>query len=286
MKVDPRLRARRVAVQRELGRRRLRVLLGVFAVPALVGAGYLLVDSALLDVDHVQVVGASHSGAARVMSVAGIERGEPLVRVDASAVARRVEELPWVDDARVVRRWPGTVRIEVSEYEPTAFVRRSGSVALLGDDGRVLGDVASPPAGVLEIVGVRRLPEVGEMLSPPDVAGLTATLPVALADRLSSVDVAHGVTLRVADGPEIRLGDLDDLRAKAAAALAVLERLGEEPAEYVDVSVPSAPVVGTATGEVMPGLDAPLDLGGATLAEPAAPASDPPTTGGSAVNDR
>lgn len=276
VKVDPRLRARRVAVQRELGRRRLRVFLGIAAVPALLGAAYLLVDSAMFDVDRVQVVGASQSRPAEVVAVSEIERGEPMVRLDAGAAARRVEQIPWVASARVVRRWPGTVRIEVSEYDPAAFVRRStSSVALVASDGRVLDDVATAPEGLLEIVGVRRLPEVGATLSPPGAAGLASRLPAALAGRVAEVDLSHGVTLRLADGPEIRLGDLGDLDAKAAAALAVLERLGEEPAEYLDVGVPSAPVVGTASGEVMPGLDAPLDLGATT--QPDAPGSPPDT---------
>lgn len=274
-KVDPRLRARRVAVQRELGRRRLRMLLGIAAAPALLGAAYLLVDSAVLDVDRVQVYGASQTPPADVAAVSEIERGDPMARIAAGAAARRVEELPWVESARVVRRWPGTVRIEVTEYEPAAFVRRSTSaVALVAPDGRVLADVATAPEGLLEIVGVRRLPEVGATLSPSGAAGLASELPAALAGRVAEIDLSRGVTLHLAGGPEIRLGDLDDLDAKAAAALAVLERLGEEPAEYLDVGVPSSPVVGTAFGEVMPGLDAPIDLGATTRPEPLDASSD------------
>lgn len=269
VKVDPRLRARRVAVQRELGRRRLRILLAIAAVPALLGAAYLLVDSAMLDVDRVQVIGASQSTPAEVAAMSGIARGEPMVRIDAAAAARRVEQLPWVESARVVRRWPGTVRIEVAEYVPAAFVRRSSStVALVASDGRVLGDTESAPGGLLEIVGVRRPPEIGATLSPPGAAGLASELPSELVDRIARVDLSHGVTLHLADGPQIRLGDVDDLGAKAAAALAVLERLGEEPAEYVDVGVPSAPVVGTGSGEVMPGLDAPVDAAASTQPHP------------------
>lgn len=277
VKVDPRLRARRVAVQRELGRRRLRLLLGIAAVPALLGAAYLLVDSAMLDVDRVQVIGASQSTPAEVAAMTGIENGEPMVRIDAAAAARRAEALPWVESARVVRRWPGTVRIEVTEYLPAAFVRRSSStVALVAPDGRVLGDTETAPGGLLEIVGVRRLPEIGATLSPPGVAGLASELPAALVGRVARVDLSQGVTLHLADGPQIRLGDVDDLGAKSAAVLAVLELLGEEPAEYVDVRVPSAPVVGTGSGHVMPGLDAPLDLGVTT--QPASRVLSPAAT--------
>jgi hypothetical protein len=41
-----------------------------------------------------------------------------------------------------------------------------------------------------------------------------------------------------------RLGDADALEEKLAAALAVLNNLGDERVEYIDVRVPSAPAVG------------------------------------------
>lgn len=239
--VDPRIRARRIEVQRQLGRRRLRVLVVAAAVAALGGGAWWAVRSPLLDVDRVVVRGAVHVDAATIVGAAGVARGQALLDVDTGAVVRRVESLAWVARADVARDWPGTLRITVREYRPVAFARRpDGAVALLSAGGRVLADADAAGDGLVEVTGLRRVPDVGSRLFPPDAAGVARAVPRPLGRQVVAVDVADGVALRLASGTEVRLGTLDDLAAKAAAALAVLERAGG--AAYVDVRVPSAPV--------------------------------------------
>lgn len=262
--VDPRLKERRKAVERERERHRARVVLAILAVPAAAASVLLLLRSAAFDVDAVKVDGARHVDAEEVRDAAGVALGTALAFVDTDAAADRVEELPWVDEARISRRWPGTVRVEVTEHVPAAFVRRTdGAVMLVAADGAVLGRAEEAPEGAVEIVGVRRLPEPGSMLAPAGAAGVVSELPDALAARVIGVDLADsGVSLRLLFGPEIRMGSLDDVEAKGAAALAVMDRIGDEPVAYIDVSVPSAPVAGTAGGDAVPGLDAPVSVGG------------------------
>ncbi|MCZ7536428.1 MAG: FtsQ-type POTRA domain-containing protein [Acidimicrobiia bacterium] len=258
--VDPRLRDRRRAVQRAKERHRLRVVLAVLAVPAVIGAGILVLRSAIFDVDHVRVSGTGHVSVDEVRDAAAVDLGTPLAFVDAGSVAERVERLPWVAGAEVTRRWPGTVLIAVVEHEPAAFVRGpAGEVVLVADGGRVLGEAATPPQGAVEITGVRRLPDPGDVLVPAGAAGIAGDLPDSLAGRVATIDLGEaGVSVRLMLGPEIRLGSLDDIEAKGAAAEAVLARLGDTAVEYIDVSVPAAPVAGTADGGVVPGLDAPV----------------------------
>jgi cell division protein FtsQ len=246
VRIDPRIRERRIEVTREAGRRRLRIALVVTSVFVVLGLAYLTVESPLLDVDRVEVTGAIHAPAQDVVRAAGVEPGRALLRVDTAAVARRVERLPWVERAEVHRDLPGTVRITVSEFRTAAFVRAGGGAALLvADDGHVIAHVRSVPAGVVEVVGVRRVPAVGELLSPPDAPGAVAHLPARLRAQVRAIDLGgEGVALRLAAGGVVRLGPLDDLDAKGAAALAVLDRLAGRGFSYIDVRVPSAPVAG------------------------------------------
>ncbi len=258
--VDPRLRDRRRAVQREKERHRLRVVLAVLAVPAAFGAGILLLRSAAFDVDHVRVSGTVHVSGGEVRDAAAVDPGTPLAFLDTGAVAARVERLPWVADAEVSRKWPGTVLVEVSEHTPVAFVRNpSGASVLVAEGGTVLGVAETPPQGSVEITGVRRLPDPGDVLVPAGAAGIVGDLPDSLASRVATVDLGDaGVSVRLAFGPEIRLGDIDDIEAKGAAAEAVMERLGDAAVDYIDVSVPAAPVAGSVSGGEVPGLDAPV----------------------------
>jgi hypothetical protein len=91
---------------------------------------------------------------------------------------------------------------------------------------------------------VRRTPSPGSVLSPPAAAGVLGALPPDLAARVGVVALHDGgdVALGLRAGGEVRLCGLDDLAAKGAAALAVLERVAPASVDYVNVCVPDAPV--------------------------------------------
>lgn len=242
--MDPRIRERRIEVKREMGRRRLRWLTVVAIVVCVAGATYLLVNSALLDVDHIPVRGAQHVSAHDVQVASGVHTGDPLLLVDTATVAHRLEKMPWVEHATVTKSMPNTLRIAVTEYEPAAYARVGRDIVLLASNGRALARVKSVPAGVVEIRGVRVAPANGELLSPPEAAHLTATLPDALAKQVKAVDVSGvGVSLVLASGGELRLGAPTDIDAKAAAGLAVLAHNGTAPFAFIDVSTPATPVL-------------------------------------------
>ncbi len=166
-----------------------------------------------------------------------------LLFVDTGAAARRIEQLPWIESATVHRDLPGTLKITVKEYIPTAYVRVAGGVMLLAANGHAIARVARVPAHTIEVRGVRRAPDAGELLAPPDAASVVGQLPAALAQRVAAVDVSgDGIALDTIGNGEIRLGDTTDLAAKAASALAVVgkprhralrvpRRVGPEPSD-------------------------------------------------------
>lgn len=275
--IDPRLRARRVAVARAQGRRRLRILVGVVVAASVVGLGWLAVQSPLLDVDRIRVDGAEHLSAAEVRRTTGVDRRDALLLVDPGAVSRRVERLPWAASVSVHRRLPGTLTVRVTERRPVAWAplsprparpspsaagaagragtpkagTGSGPVALVDADGRVLAHVAEPPGGLGELLGVRRVPRPGGFVGPGGaVLRAVAYLPPGLRAYVETAGMERGrAVVRFHSGPgapsagEIRFGGLDALREKADAAAAVIRALGAGVA-YVDVSVPDAPATG------------------------------------------
>lgn len=253
--IDPRIRARRVEVIREQGRRRLRILLVSVSLLCAVGLGWLVVQSPLLAVRHVKITGAAHVTVAEVQSAAHVGHGAALVTLDRGTVARRVEALPWVARASVTKHLPGTVRITIVERAPAAWVRtRTGApqgadIALVDATGRVLGVVASAPTGLPELTGIGPVPEPGARVGRT-LLDVRAGLGPELGPFVTAIGLSPGgVSLRLATGAaagEIRLGRPDDLRAKVDAALAVLRSLGGQHVGYIDVSVPQNPATGSA----------------------------------------
>jgi cell division protein FtsQ len=243
--VDPRIRERWVAVRRAEGRRRLRILLVLLAV-ALVGtAAWVALASPLLDVDHIIVRGTVHTTPEQVASAAQIARGDAMIWVDDGAAASRVEALPWVRSAHVVRDWPGTVRITVTERTAAAWVQSGTGPAIVDGTGRVLDRVAAAPVDLPQVADVTRVPPVGATISPALGARVAGRLLGDARSGTRTIAVTdHGVNLSLASGVEIRLGPPTAVMTKVRAADAVLGALNGEAVSYVDVAVPSNPVAG------------------------------------------
>ncbi len=199
--IDPRIRERRIEVIREAGRRRLRVTLVVTSTIVALGLVYLGVHSPLLNVDHVRVTGAHQETTAQIVRAAGVHKGAALLFVDTRRIAGRIEELPWVQHARVTRDLPGTIRIKITEYAPGVFVRVGAKqVVLAASTGRVIALAHAAPKDAIEVIGEKVAPTVGTMLSPPAVAQVPAALPRRLRAQVRAIDMAPARPGRGATG--------------------------------------------------------------------------------------
>jgi len=247
--MDPRIRRRRVEVQRQEGRRRLRVLIGVTAVVAVGCGGWAATGSPLLDVDHVVVEGTAHTEPAEVVFASKIRRQEPMIDVDLTSARRAVEALPWVQHAAVVRQWPGRVRIRVTERTQVAVTAADGGFALVDRAGRVLDVATDAPAGLPVLSGLPPAGPPGSELGPDGTAALAVALalPPELVGRVTGVAPAAGrsgeVELRLAPDGTVRLGPPDQLPAKFAAIRAVLASVDLRNLAVLDVSRPDSPVL-------------------------------------------
>jgi cell division protein FtsQ len=248
--VDPRIRARRIAVAREQGRRRLRVVLVLLTFVVVAGSAWLVVQSPFLDVDHIEVTGVPSARAAALIAATGVHRHDPLLLVSTGAVARRLERVPGIGSVHVSRDFPGTLRISVREQGTALWVRApAGGVALVGHDGRVQRNAPAPPPNVIELRGLMHVPAPGGRVAVPAVVDVMAQLPPALASRVGAISATTSGDVRVylIVGGEVRLGDLSLLHDKGVAAEAVIERMGCA-LSYVDVRSIANPVALPAPG--------------------------------------
>lgn len=126
---------------------------------------YLFFFSPWLALRSVELVGGDRFGNSQLQSIVGGQMGQPLALVDTAAVQRGVQQDPAVKSARVVRVWPGTLEVRVSERVPVLAVpvpatdpatglpgepdstttEGSGGYALMAADGVVVETVAEIP---------------------------------------------------------------------------------------------------------------------------------------------
>jgi cell division protein FtsQ len=250
--IDPRISARRTAVIRQQGRRRLRILLtGLICATVLVGAWYLL-HSPLFSARSVTVVGAVHETAAQVKAASGLSSRTPLMDVDRGAVSSRVEQLPWVKSASVAVSWPDGVRITVVEETPLVAVPEAGGRwATVSADGRVLQvtptPATTPPAGLRWLTVPQAPGAPGSILPARDRVGLlvAATLPASFAAQVTGVTVepAGWVQLSMTTPIVVNIGSGTQLEAKYEDVSSILAGASLQSGDVIDVSVPRAPTV-------------------------------------------
>lgn len=209
----------------------------------------LLVErSPLVAITTVEVSGVTVVAPDEVRAASGISPGMSLLRVDLAEAADRVEALPRVERAEVVRIDPLTIEIRVIERQPVYLARAGDTAVSIDDDGIVLaeGDVSGLvtvdlPSGTLPQPGAS-VDEVPALANAVAVAeGMPGTLRTRIAGyRAEEADRALAV---LDDGTVVELGRAEDLDAKARALSVVLEDLAGRTVSVIDVRSPSAPVV-------------------------------------------
>lgn len=248
-RIDPRISARRTAVLREQGRRRLRIVaIGLGGTVVLVGAWLLVLHTPLFAARSISVTGNVHETAAQVVSQSGLAGHPPLLDVNAGGAAARLEQLPWVRSASVHVSWPDGVHIAVTEETPHFVVAGPGGRwVVLSGEGRVLDVEAARPPGLL-LLSVPTAPGApGTYLSGKDLAGLrvASTLPASFAAQVAGVTVepAGWVQLALTTPVLVDIGSTAELPAKYEDVSSILAGATLHNGDVIDVSVPDAPTV-------------------------------------------
>ena len=239
--MDPRLRARRVEVARNLGRRRLKRLLALGAATVAIIGTLALVRSPVLDVDQVRVTGSTRSDVGQLRKVAGIPLGRAMVSVNPAPAVARLEQLPWVSHAVVSRRWPGTVEVRITERRAVAVVGQGPGAVLVDRSGRILGPASGTDG--LPLAGTKPTEDPGKFLPPERrrVVRLLVGLPPTLQAEVVRGTVGRtGLGLVLVDGITVHLGDATRLRAKAEAVGVLLAQADRATIAAIDVSVPGS----------------------------------------------
>ena len=209
-------------------------------------AGYMLWfrDSSLVAVERVEVTGADLSPEVEAqLSEAGV--GLSTLHLDRSALDGAVADDPSVVALKIDTDFPHGLTVDVESRTPAGWLDADGG-ALIAADGIVLATDVERPEGLPAIdVDALSLADraEGEALAAARVLG-AAPGPLQPQVDNARIDREHGVVVEVTGGIDLRFGAPLNADKKWRAASAVLADPGLTSATYIDLSVPSRPVVG------------------------------------------
>jgi cell division septal protein FtsQ len=226
--IDPRMRARRAAVGRSKGRRRLVIALVVVGVLALLVGAFGVVASSMFGVEEVSVQGATYTDPDELAALIDDINGEPILLLDTASLERRLESSPWVERARVTTDFPHRVVVDIRERRPLVTYRGAdGRWRVTDRDGRVLALLDGQPIDYMQVLGDGPDAEPGQFVGAnyANVAQLVIALPPQIRSITTAVTVdltSGALGLTIEGGTVVRLGSAVDLAAKLARLLQVV----------------------------------------------------------------
>jgi cell division protein FtsQ len=140
------------------------VVVAALAVLALAAAQYFgltaatyqqyaqLAAKAGFQVQRVEVSGMERVDQLKVYELVLAEKDRAMPLVDIDKVRAELLQYGWIKDARVSRRLPDTLAVEIIERKPAAVWQRDGKYSLIDAEGIVLQNVAAGEAGELPLL--------------------------------------------------------------------------------------------------------------------------------------
>jgi cell division protein FtsQ len=123
----------------------LRVAFGTAAAAGGVGIAYMVghfllasQQMALIHPEQIQVAQNHYVSPASVREIFRVDRGHSVLRIPLNERRRQIETLPWVEQASVLRALPNTIKVEIIERTPIAFLRDGSDLALVDVHGVIL----------------------------------------------------------------------------------------------------------------------------------------------------
>lgn len=111
-----------------------------------------LAAKAGFQVARVEVSGMERVDQLKVYELVLAEKDRSMPLVDIEKVRADLLEYGWIKDARVSRRLPDTLAVEIIERKPTAVWQRDGKFSLIDGEGIVLQNVKAGEGGNLPLL--------------------------------------------------------------------------------------------------------------------------------------
>lgn len=197
-------------------------------------------------VRNIQPTGFNHVDRDAVYRIATDDAKDvPMPLVDLNKIRADLLQLGWIEDARVSRRLPDTLAIDLIERVPAAVLQRNQQLYLIDDKGHVLAavDPHTMPVSLPLVIG-------------DGVEGHIAQLHALIASQAPLKQLIEGATwvgqrrwdLRFQSGETLSLPEGDDAALQALATFAKKDqeaRLLGQGYVHIDMRDPSRMVVRT-----------------------------------------
>jgi cell division protein FtsQ len=204
-----------------------------------------LPESLGLGIEDAIVSGHRSTLDTQVFDALDLQNATSLLRFDSAAARARIERLPWVLSATVMRAFPGRVEVRIVERVPTAVWSHAGEYSLIDATGRVLGPIGERArADFPRVTGAGASQDAAHLLaivaSHPEIDALFDHAE-RIAERRWRIMLSNGSRIEL---PAVEPVDVLSEWMRSAGASVLLKR----PATEIDLRVADRVSIRSANG--------------------------------------
>lgn len=193
----------------------------------------MLTDLTPFSLQRIEIKGNVRTSYEAVVETLGLAQGRSLFSLDVSDMTAQAKAMPWVKEAKISRRIPDTMIVEIEEWEP-AFLVRLDRLYYMTRDGKVINAPLSMGMDYPVVTGVTRYRlEASETDRGRILAALDLVAKGAAGDRVDEVhyDNTLGVTVYAAGekpyGVFLGFGDLEEKFSRLGRMKRTLKKKGQ-----------------------------------------------------------
>lgn len=164
------------------------------------------VGAAGFEVKRVEVTGVNRIDELKVYEITLAQKDRSMMLVDIDQVRDDLMGNGWIKDARISRRLPDTLVVEIVEREPAAVWQRDGKLSLIDQTGFPLQQIQPEEMPDLPVIvgkkANKRVPELTKLLDVAPALSPMVTGATWIGNRRWNLEFESGETLALPEGEE------------------------------------------------------------------------------------
>ena len=236
------------ARKRKKRNKRIKRFLKIFLFLGItIGGGAFVFTSPIFNIKQINVSNNNVISSETIISLSGLQSGQNIFKFYGPNIIEKIKENPYIEDAKIKRKLPNTIQIDIEERVAKFSIDYMGKYAYINTQGYIL-EIAENNNNLPVILGVTTSEEntkPGLRLINDDLEKLELIIKIMdvakennLGEKVTSIDIGqrNEYSIYIAEeGKKIHLGDGSNLSNKMLYVVSIIEaEKGKEGDIYVD----------------------------------------------------
>lgn len=213
-------------------RKQAKVLLGfiLFFVTVI-----LVLCSSLFDIKNIEVEGNLKLSKERIISVSTLQNHTNIFKFNSRIVKGKIEEIAYIDNAEITRKFPSTVKIVIEERQPKYMLQFADSYVYINNQGYML-EISNEKLELPILIGFTTdLSNIkaGNRINVTDLKKMDMVIKIyeaiksnGLGELVNKIDISNDKNYAIIlenEGKIVYLGDCTELNTRILYLKSILE---------------------------------------------------------------